>query len=464
MTIPDAGGARVGSSARAGVTVDAWLAVLAVLVLGCGVTIVAAGTAHGSLTAAAVGGGLMAVALIVLIAGGWVDGLVVAALAVPLPAVLEIGDLRVAAAAPASLAVVAGWLLGRRSTRPPLPDLRHVHTAAFGLLAALTLATVFASSIAVSARELTNMTLLLGFFLLALDRARDTGASNRLIGVFITLAAVCGVFALLEMVGVLPGAFPRWGTPYNRAALGFGQPNGLGVFLAISLPLTVHGVRVSKGAVRATAAFALLACAAGLFATFSRGSWLAVLGGAGALILVRDWRLLVHVAVGALILGVLLELLSGGMLTDTVQRTLTDWAVEQRAGLMLVGVLMFVAHPIVGVGPGGFAVELGTFGPQIPELWDYLPTPHNAYIQMAAETGIIGLLAYVAFLAACLIVLVRRANLAAARNSSEHDISLRRCLLWSFATACCVGMVVWPFAHGTGQAVLLLLAAGLAAR
>ena len=59
-------------------------------------------------------------------------------------------------------------------------------------------------------------------------------------------------------------------------------------------------------------------------------------------------------------------------LRDTAERTLTDWVVEQRAALMAAGVLMFLAHPVLGVGPGGFAVELTSFGAQVPELWDYL--------------------------------------------------------------------------------------------
>jgi O-antigen ligase len=118
---------------------------------------------------------------------------------------------------------------------------------------------------------------------------------------------------------------------------------------------------------------------------------------------------------------------------------------------------MFIDHPVLGVGPGGFAVNLDRYGAQIPQLSDYLPTPHNAYVQMAAETGVIGLLAFVCFLAAGLFVAIR-----AARSAPPDVRGLRLSLLWSYATMCAAGLVVWPFAHGTGQAVLVVAAATFA--
>lgn len=453
---------RVVSSA-ADARPDTWLAAGAVLALGGGFTAALAAAAAGSMMAAAAAGAVAGTGLVVLIAGGWVDGLLVAALGIPLPALVSTDELRIAAAAPVTAAVLAGWLLAvRPRVADPAARFRAVRDVTLLLLATFALATVFASSWSTSVRELINMTVLLVFFLCALDRLRDRAAADRLITALVALAAVCGGLAVLEMTGVLPGAFPRWGTPFNRAALGFGQPNALGLFLALTAPLAVHAIGTRRGAARVAATGALIVIVAGVFATFSRGSWIALLAGALAMPLAGDRRLVMRVLIGALVFGVLLDLVSGGMIRDTAQRTLTDWVVEQRAALTLVGLLMWLAHPVVGVGPGGFAVELGTFGAQVPILWDYLPTPHNAYVQMGAEAGVIGLAAYVVFLVVCFRRLVWNANEAARTGASADEISLRRCLLWSFATLCISGLVVWPFSHGTGQAALLLLAAGLA--
>lgn len=449
-------------SAAAGARTDSWLAALAVLAVGGGCVAAFAAVAAGSMTGAVAAGAVAGSGLIILIAAGWVDGLVVTALAVPLPALLSTNEIRIAAVAPVTAVVLAGWLLSLRPAGARPAGAIGVRRATLVLLAAFAVATAFASSWITSARELLNMTVLLVFFLTALHHLGDARAVDRLMTVLTAMAALCGALAVLEMIGVIPGAFPRWGTPFNRAALGFGQPNALGLFLALTAPMAVHAITIRRGGVRVAALFALVVIIAGLFATFSRGSWLALLGGALVLPLAGDRRLLVRVLLGALVLGALLDMVSGGMLRDTAQRTLTDWVIEQRAALTLAGLLMFAAHPVIGVGPGGFAVELDSFGAQVPVLWDYLPTPHNAYVQMGAEAGVIGLIAYVAFLAVCFRHLVRCAKDAMRAGASAAELSLRRCLLWSFATLCVAGLVVWPFSHGTGQAALLLLAAGIA--
>ena len=46
--------------------------------------------------------------------------------------------------------------------------------------------------------------------------------------------------ALLQAAGMAPSSFPIRGTPFFRATLGFGWPNELGMFLALSLPFAVY--------------------------------------------------------------------------------------------------------------------------------------------------------------------------------------------------------------------------------
>jgi hypothetical protein len=58
--------------------------------------------------------------------------------------------------------------------------------------------------------------------------------------------ALGGTFAICQAVGILPSGF-RWGSAFNRATLGFGWPNELGMFMAIGLPFTVHAARVATG-------------------------------------------------------------------------------------------------------------------------------------------------------------------------------------------------------------------------
>jgi O-antigen ligase len=446
--------------------IDPGLASGAALLAGCGVTLALAGAAAGRPSWVLVGGAGVATALAVLVSAEWLDGMLVVALAVPLPA-LVVGDgFRLAAAAPVAAVVLAGWawgfaLPGRRLAAGHVP---RVATAV--LVGAWIISTLLARAPLVSARELLNLAVLLALLVAAVDVFRHVPASREgVVTALALLAGLCGAGAVLETVGVLPAAFPLPGTSLNRAALGFGQPNGLGLFLAMSIPLLVHRLDTARGQARAVWLVALLLAAAGLVGTFSRGGVLAVLAGALTLVFVGRGRRVLAIWVGALAVALFADLATGGAVRDTVTRTVGDWVVEQRAALAVTGLLMYVAHPIVGVGPGGFAEALDEFGALVPGLWDVQPTPHNAYIQAAAETGTIGLAAFLLFMAVCGWTLLRSARRGDV-DAHVHDdeAGLRRAVLWSMATVAAAGMVIWPFAHGYGEAVILILAVGLSAR
>jgi O-antigen ligase len=447
---------------------DAPLVALALVTLvGCSAVLLAAGVGAEDRALALGGAAGVGAGLFLLVLADWISGPALVLLSLPLPAIYSAGDLRIAAAAPVTAAVVLAWMFRLGVSRRPVAIGVLPVAAALLLMAALLLTTITAQSVPDSVRELANFGLLMCFLVVATDElAHDRERLRATIGLAVAIGAATGVLAVLEMVGVIPGEFPRYDTAFNRAALGFGQPNALGLFLAVLVPLGVHQRAMAKDlAERLAANAALVLIALGLVASFSRGAWLAVLGGAFALLLTGERRFVLRIWLGTLVLAFAVDVVTGGAIRDTVTRSIGDWVIEQRAALMLAGVLMFLAHPVVGVGPGGYAVSLERFGAQIPQLWDYLHTPHNAYVQMAAEAGIIGLIAFLVFLGASLLVQIRRVRLDRTDPAvPAGDASLRRALLWSFAVACAACMVVWPFSHGTGQAVMLIAAAGFASR
>jgi O-antigen ligase len=198
----------------------------------------------------------------------------------------------------------------------------------------------------------------------------------------------------------------------------------------------------------------MTAASLGLVGTFSRGSWLGVVLGAGALLLAGEWRTVLRIWVATAVVAVIVDVLSGGALRDTAARTIGDWVIEQRAALMLAGVLMFLDHPLLGLGPGGFAEQVDHYAPLVPQLFDLQPTPHNAFIQMAAEVGVVGLLASLLVLGA--VFRTARQRLLDAESSQERE--LRRALLWSMGVISVASMAMWPLAHGTGEAVVIVVA------
>jgi len=447
------------SHARTG-SLEPWIATMLVATAGIGAIVALSGWGMDAQAVALAGGAIIIIALAALAATGWVDGTTLVAISLPLPALYSTESIRIATAAPVTAAVIGAWLLTLGAAGRRVRTGRSPRSALALLFATFAVATVTAQHGLASVRETVNFALLLGFLFVAIDAFADRRALPRLVSVLVSVAALCGILAVLEAARILPGEFPRWDTSYNRAALGFGQPNGLGLFFAIMVPFAVHRFRIERDrVVRALYACAIACVSAGLVATFSRGSWLSILAGTAALFFTGDRRLVGRIWIGVLVTAIVVDVGTGGAIRDTITGTIGDWVIEQRAALMLAGILMFAAYPITGVGPGGYAESLDRFGPLLPQLWDYLPTPHNAYVQMAAEAGLLGLCAYITVLVLTLVLQIRRTRREDQDGAvTPEERNLNRALLWSFATACAAGMVVWPFAHGTGQAVMLVLA------
>ncbi len=441
------------------------LAVFLVAMLGVGTALAGAGALAADLTLGVAGAVLLAFSLGILVATDWLDGTVLLVLAVPLPAIVSTDTLRVATVAPLTALVVFAWLLRRGVQDRPLETGGLPVRSLGALVLAFTAATACATHPATSIRELLNTSVLFALLVLLVDRFAES--RQRIQSALLVLAGVAGVvglLAILETVGIVPGAFPRFGTSLYRAALGFGQPNGLGLFLAICAPIVVYFAMSAPAHVRLAARVALPLVLAGLAGTFSRGSWLALLAGSIILLVAGAYRFFLRVWLSALAFIVVFDVGTGGALRETAARTVGDWVIEQRLTLQLAGLLMFFDRPVLGVGPGGYADNLDRYGAQLPQLFDYLPTPHNAYVQMAAETGVIGLIAFVAFLLLGLWVAFVPTRKAVHGDPAADDTQLRLALLWSFTTACLAAFVVWPFAHGTGQAVVLVMAAVFALR
>ena len=96
---------------------DQWIAVLAVAALGCGTPLVLHGALSGQIVLAAAGAALAGAGLVVLVLGGWIDGLVLVALSLPLPALFGDAGVRITSAALVTAVVVLAWALGLGSSR-----------------------------------------------------------------------------------------------------------------------------------------------------------------------------------------------------------------------------------------------------------------------------------------------------------------------------------------------------------
>jgi O-antigen ligase len=272
--------------------------------------------------------------------------------------------------------------------------------------------------------------------------------------------------------GVGPPSFRiAAGLPYVRAYGTIGQPNSFAGYLNMAWPLALAlalgaltplmrrdhrpetndqnaGTRPQKRLLRfgswSVVVGLLLATGllvGGLVASLSRGAWAgAVCGALGMAVSVgrraRSWTL------GALGVAALALALGGGILpafvaerlasttrylalfdAGSVTITPANFAIVERMSQMQAGWRMFLARPIIGVGPGNYTFAYPDYA--VGTWYASRGHAHNYYIHMAAEAGFLGLAAYLALLASLIPQAV--AMLRRTRRTFWHSVVVGCC-------------------------------------
>jgi putative inorganic carbon (HCO3(-)) transporter len=168
----------------------------------------------------------------------------------------------------------------------------------------------------------------------------------------------------------------------------FGNPNDLATGLAILVPISV-GLALTR---RGIARVAFFACTtlllAGIIVTFSRGGFLGLVA-MGAVLLWkvgRRNRALTTLAFFVM-LGVFMMMMPGGYASrlTTILHIEEDptGSAQARRELLNRATSLAITHPVIGLGMGNFHIY------SIQEQ-----VAHNSYLEIAAELGLAGLIAY----------------------------------------------------------------------
>lgn len=324
-------------------------------------------------------------------------------------------------------------------------------------------------------RYLQLFVLVPGAVLLSLRDARDA----RLV------SAAIVVLALAEgAVGVVQ-ATTRTGASYMgqdiRAVGTFGALDVMGMATVVSYGLMIafaFALAPPAGAHRQLRPCALV-CAAvfvvPLALSYSRGAWIATVLACVLLLLLRGVRTAVAVLAALTAAGVVLV---GGFGVGSAQlgerlHSITevsdspDQSVTDRYSLWSAAWDMWRQDPATGVGPKGFpahrdahaplALSSGsdTAGAGVSFQREPLLSPHNMYLLVLSEQGLIGAVAFVGSWGVLLVCGLRR--FGAARHGRTADCGL-----------VAVGLLVWQVINffygdiGGPSTVLTALAAGLA--
>ena len=226
-----------------------------------------------------------------------------------------------------------------------------------------------------------------------------------------------------------PESFQRGGLP--RAYASFGDPNTYGAFAAGCLVALASSLMFDRSAIgrlaSAVVAAGCLFATVGLVLSQSRGALAAtvVVVGTMALLKINALARIPRAArVSAAAAIVVMSLLAGPKVAGRVapadapiETTTASWADQERGAHWLTATRMVVQSSSLGVGAGQFDDRYRELTP----AWRFrIPQghAHNAYLQVAAETGVVGASTYVALLVAATATFRRRQRSCASTGTA----------------------------------------------
>ena len=305
-------------------------------------------------------------------------------------------------------ALGVAWVVSAVAHRRSLVSTRIWVPYLFLFIAAILLSTTQAVDLRSSSREIIKWLELPVVFLAGVQFVRTRTDVRLIVAAVVTGGVTQALFGYLQTALQLgPAAFLHGA--FLRAYGSFDQPNPYAGYLNMVLPLAVamalltpsrrerfwyglsglllFGALVaseSRGALLA-GGFALVVVLSCVWSVGYRLAWLGAFAGVLAAWLATLG--LISVAPFTRVLEVVgLGDVSFGHVTDA------NLSAVERAAHWLAGVRMFADHPLIGVGIGNYASAYPAYHPR--SWYDPLAHAHNYYINIAAEAGVIGLIAY----------------------------------------------------------------------
>lgn len=326
--------------------------------------------------------------------------------------------------------VLGAWLLrmvARRGVRWHWPPLSLPLLIFLGVLL---LSALSAISLQHSLKEIIKWAEVLALYVMAaneLDERRTRVLAAVMLGTG-AVAALQGIYQFLFQVG--PEGFVLFGR-FMRAYGTFEQPNPYAGYLGLTLPLAVGlvmaGVLTRAGRARswwlAWAGGCGVLMLAALVMSWSRGAWLGFAAAMAAmsltLVVRRGRAALLFVLAGMLVLYLLLaagmmqvppavaqrfsDFLPYAGVSDVRGAEVTDanFAVLERMAHWQSALSMWTDHLWLGVGIGNYEPAYGGYA--LPQWTEALGHAHNYYLNIAAESGLFGLSAYLLLWGAALV-------------------------------------------------------------
>jgi len=243
--------------------------------------------------------------------------------------------------------------------------------------------------------------------------------------------AAIGIYQFLFRWG--PEGFLLFGN-YIRAFGTFEQPNPFAGYLALIIPValgvviavfsmqfsvfrrrarekTEHWILNTEYWLLITACVSLAAMLAAVVMSWSRGAWLGVAAGLLVTVIVQSRRAFVLAIIAAFVFTFVVLLSSINLIPDAIAARFSgiadyfgvfdvrgvrvddaNYALVERMAHWQAAWEMLLARPAFGVGIGNYAATYPAYA--LPRWDDPLGHAHNYYLNIAAETGFVGLITY----------------------------------------------------------------------
>lgn len=276
-----------------------------------------------------------------------------------------------------------------------------------------------AFSLEASVKELTKwFELLVSYVYVAnhLDEAKTKRVLVVMLLAGLTEAAI-GIYQFWFRVG--PEGFLLFDR-FIRAYGTFEQPNPYAGYLALMIPVALgiasrfkvqDLLRSHLATLELVTIISLAAMLAAVLMSWSRGAWLGVGAGMIVTVIVQSRRTFVLSIIAAFVLTLAILLSSINIIPTAIADRFagvadyfgvfdvrgvkvddTNYAIVERMAHWQAAAMMWAAKPVLGVGIGNYAAAYPQYA--LPRWDDPLGHAHNYYLNVAAETGTIGLLAY----------------------------------------------------------------------
>ena len=264
------------------------------------------------------------------------------------------------------------------------------------LLAVMTLSALGAQDQVRSVLQVARLAAAVAVFL-AVEQVARTAADRRRVLLACYASALVPLVVGLQQLAT--GTYLKESDGLGRVTGTFLHPNAFGFYLVLLLTMGAAVVRHLDGRARVLVVLVLAVGAVELLLSYSRGSWIAVVVGLLVVGALQSRALLLAVPAGVALVPVVapsvLVRLSDLSRTESINGTPGNsflWRVDHWA-VVLRGAR---GHELLGLGPGSSDF-----------LGDEVLPPHNDFVRMYVETGVLGTTVYAACLVAALVVAVR---------------------------------------------------------